>query len=130
MQIAKQLAIFLDNRPGTMARLADALAEAKINIYAISTSDTIDHTVVRLVVSDYRKALHLFEERGTLVVDDDVLMIEGSNKPGSMARIAHLLADAKINIEYAYCATPPDAKKGLLILRVNDARKALKVLNS
>ena len=46
-----------------------------------------------------------------------------------LARIAHKLADAKINIEYAYCATTPDAKKGLLVLRVRDARKALKVLN-
>ena len=130
MQITKQLAIFLDNRPGTLARLADALGEAKINIYAISTSDTVDHSVIRLVVNDYRKALVLFEERGTLVVEDDVLMIEGDNKPGSLARIAHKLADAKINIEYAYCATPPDAKKGLLILRVADAKKALKVLNT
>jgi hypothetical protein len=130
MQITKQLAIFLDNRPGTLARVADALAQAKINVYAISTSDTVDHTVVRMIVDDYRRALHLFEEHGTLVVDDDVVMIEGNNKPGSLAKIAHKLADAKVNIEYAYCATPPDAKKGLLILRTSDAKKALKVLNS
>ena len=57
MQITKQLAIFLDNRPGMLARVCDALSEAGINIYAISTSDTVDHTVMRLVVSDYRKAL-------------------------------------------------------------------------
>jgi hypothetical protein len=130
MHITKQLAIFLENRPGMLARVCDALAESKINIYAISTSDTVDHTVMRLVVSDYRKALHLFEEHGTLVVEDDVLLIEGDNKPGSMAKLAHKLTAAKINIEYAYCATPPDAKKGLLILRVQDAKKALKVLNS
>ena len=130
MQITKQLAIFLDNRPGTFARVADALAKAKINIYAISTSDTVDHSVVRLVVDDSRRALRLFEEHGTLVVEDDVLMIEGDNKPGSLAKLAHKLADAKINIEYAYCATPPAAKKGLLILRISDAKKALKVLNS
>lgn len=128
MHITKQLAIFLENRPGTLARVCDALAESKINIYAIATSDTIDHTVMRMVVSDYRKALHVFEEHGTLVVEDDVLMVEGSNKPGSLSSIAHKLAQAKVNIEYAYCATPPDAKKGLLVLRVSDARKALKVL--
>jgi hypothetical protein len=130
MYITKQLAIFLENRAGTMARVCDALAEHQINIYAIATSDTVDHTVMRLVVSDHRKALHVFEEHGTLVVEDDVLMIEGDNRTGSLARIAHKLAAAKINIEYAYCATLPDAKKGLLILRVHDAKKALKVLNS
>jgi hypothetical protein len=130
MQITKQLAIFLDNRPGMLARVADALAEAKINIYAITTSDTVDHSVIRMVVNDYRRALQVCEEHGTLVVEDDVLMVEGSNKPGEMARIAHKLADARINIEYCYCATPPDAKKGLLILRVSNPTKALKVLNS
>ncbi|HLH53107.1 MAG TPA: ACT domain-containing protein, partial [Verrucomicrobiae bacterium] len=120
MQITKQLAIFLDNRPGTLARLADALAAAKINIYAITTSDTVDHSVIRLVVNDYRKALHVFEEHGTLVVEDDVLMIEGMNKPGELARIAHRLAEAKVNIEYCYCATPASAKNGLMIMRVSN----------
>jgi hypothetical protein len=129
MQITKQLAVFLDNRPGTLARLADALAEAKINIYAITTSDTVDHSVIRMVVSDYREAMRLFEEHGTLVVEDDVLMIEGSNKPGALARIARKLAAAKVNIEYCYSATPPSAKSGLLIIRVSNPAKALKALN-
>jgi hypothetical protein len=130
MQITKQLAIFLDNRPGTLARMADAFAKAGVNIYAITTSDTVDHSVIRLVVSDYRRAMHLFEEHGALVVEDDVLMIEGSNKPGELARIAHRFAEAKINIEYCYSATSPDAKKGLMIMRVSNPKKALKVLNS
>src|SRR5215471_3267555 len=130
MQITKQLAIFLDNRPGMLARLADAMAEAKINIYAIATSDTVDHSVVSLVVNDYRKALHVFEAHGTLVVEHDVLMIEGSNKPGELARLAHKLADAAINIEYCYSATPSDAKKGLMIMRVSNAHTAMKVLNT
>jgi hypothetical protein len=130
MQISKQLAIFLDNRPGMLARVADALAEAKINIYAISTSDTVDHSVIRMVVSDYRKALQMFEEHGTLVVEDDVVLVDGSNKPGELARLAHKLADAKVNIEYCYSATPGEAKKGLMVLRVSDAKKALKVLNT
>ena len=130
MEITKQLAVFLDNRPGTLASVADALAEAKINVYAVTTSDTVDHSVIRLVVSDYRKAMHVFEEHGTLVVEDDVVMVEGSNKPGELARVAHKLAAAKINIEYCYSATPPNAKNGLLILRVSNATKALKALNS
>jgi hypothetical protein len=130
MEITQQLALFLDNRPGMLARVCDALSTAKVNIYAISTSDTVDHSVIRLVVSDTRRALEVFEAHGTLVVEDDVLMLEGDNKSGSLARIAHKLADAKVNIEYCYCATSPSAKKGLLILRVSNPQKALKVLNS
>ena len=130
MQLATQLALFLDNKPGTLARVCEALSAAKINIYAITTSDTVDHSVVRMVVSNPRKALLMFEEHGALAVESEVLLIEGDNKPGSLARICNKLAAASINIEYAYCATPPDARKGLLILRVSNAKKALKVLNS
>jgi hypothetical protein len=129
MQITQQLAVFLENRPGMLARVCDALAAEKINIYAVSSSDTVDHIVIRLVVSDSTRAMRLFEDRGVLVVANEVLMIESTNKPGSLAEIAHKLAKAKINIEYAYCATPPKEKRGLLILRASDAKKALKVLN-
>jgi len=130
MQLATQLALFLDNKPGTLARVCEALSATKINIYAISTSDTTDHSVVRLVVSDPRKAMLLFEDHGAFVVENEVLMIGGDNKPGSLARICHRLADAGVNIEYAYCATPPSAKHGLLVLRVSNVAKAMKVLNA
>ena len=130
LQLAKQLAVFLDNRPGTLGRLCEALAEAKINIFAHSSSDTVDHIVFRMVVNDAARAKRILEERGTLVVSTDVLMIDGTNKPGSLAEIANKLGAAKINIEYAYSATHPTAQKGLLILRVSDPKKALKVLNS
>src|ERR1051326_6384012 len=128
IQLARQLAVFLDNRPGTLARLCDALSEEKINIYAISTSDTVDHIVVRMVLSDPAKAMQLFEERGTLVVSTEVLMVDGDNKPGSLATIAHRLARGDVNIDYAYCATHPKAHKGILILRASNPKKALKIL--
>jgi len=130
MEITRQLALFLDNRPGMLAKVCDVLAAEKINIYAISTSDTVDHSVIRMVVSNPDRALRIFEEHGTLVVDDEVLMIEGGNKPGSLASISRRLAAAKINIEYCYCATSPSSKSGLLIARVSNAKKALKILNS
>ena len=46
-----------------------------------------------------------------------------------ITKVAHKLAAAKINIEYAYCAASPNAKKGLLILRASIPQKALKALN-
>lgn len=130
MQIVKQLALFVANRPGTLARVCEALSAAKINIHALSTSDTVDHIVIRMVVSDAAKAVRVFEEHGTLVVATDVLMIEGRNRPGSLAGIARKLAAAKINIDYAYCATCPQAQKSLLVLRPSNIKKALKVLNT
>ena len=128
MRIVEQLALFIANQPGTLAEVCDALAEERVNIYGLATSDTVDHAVVRMVVSDTRKAMAMFESRGTLVVENDVLMIENDNKPGSLSHIAKTLSKHKINIEYAYLASMPTAKKGLLILRVSDPKKALKLL--
>ena len=129
MRIVEQLAVFIVNKPGPLAEVCDELAAGRVNIYGLATSDTVDHAVVRMVVSDTRKALALFEARGTLVVESDVLMIENDNKPGSLSRIAKILSKHKINIEYAYLASIPTAKRGLLILRVTDPKKALRCLS-
>lgn len=128
METARQLSIFLDNKPGTLADVCKELANAKINIFALSISDTTDYSVVRMVVSEPQKALHLLGERGVLVVDNDVLLIENANKPGTLAEIAQRLAKAKINIEYAYLATSPSSKRGLAVIRVSETKKALKAL--
>ena len=129
MEIAKQLSVFLANKPGTLATVCDELAAARINIYALTISDTIDHAVVRMVVSHPEKALHIFGERGVLAVENDVLLVESNNKPGSLAIIAERFAKAKVNIEYAYLATSPGAKKGLLVLRVKNPAQALRLLS-
>jgi hypothetical protein len=129
MELTTQLTLFLDNKPGALARVCLALAEAKINIYAISTSDTIDHAVVRMVLSEPRRALILFEEHGALTMETEVVMMHGDNRPGSLANIAQRLSQGGVNIEYAYCATSPRARHGLLILRPSNPRKALKLLN-
>lgn len=129
MEIATQLSVFLANKPGTLAAVCDELARKKVNIYALTISDTVDHAVVRMVVSDTQMALNILESRGVLVVENKVLMIESSSKPGALSKIAATLSKAKINIDYAYLATPPGEKNGLLILRTTDNKKALKLLS-
>src|SRR5947209_261236 len=109
-----QLAVFLSNRPGALARVCDALAKADINIHALATSDTIDHSVVRMVVSDPTKALMLLGESGVLALENDVLMIESANSPGTLARIAERLSKANVNIEYAYMAASPKSDKAIM----------------
>ena len=91
-------------------------------------SDTVDHSVVRMIVSDTDKALEIFEEHGTLVVENEVLLVEIDNKPGSLSKIAHELAGAEINIEYAYLATGHGTSQGLMVLRLSDAEKAHSLL--
>ena len=128
MKVVKQLALFLENKPGALAAVCAALGENKINIFAISVSDAVDHAVVRIVVDNPHKALHLLGEHGVLVVERDVLLVMGKNKPGELAKIARTLADHKVNIEYAYSVTMPGATQGALILRLDNLRKGMRIL--
>lgn len=129
IETATQLAVFLANRPGALGRVCDELAKAEINIHALATSDTVDHSVVRMVLSDPTKALMLLGEAGVLALESDVLMIETQNEPGVLAKIAERLAKAKVNIEYAYLAGSPHAPKGLIILRPSNVDKAQTALH-
>ena len=128
IETATQLAVFLANRPGALARVCEALGNAGVNIHALATSDTVDHTVVRMVVSDPTKALMLLGEAGVLALETEVLTIETASQPGVLAKIAERLADAEVNIEYTYLAGSPEAEKGLIILRPSDVEKARRVL--
>lgn len=128
IETATQLAVFLANRPGALARVCEALANAKINIHALTTSDTVDHTVVRMVVSDPTKALMLLGEAGVLALETEVLMIETASQPGVLARIAERLAKVEVNIEYAYLAGGRGAEKGLIVLRLSNIEKARNAL--
>ncbi|MFZ3374815.1 MAG: ACT domain-containing protein [Chthoniobacterales bacterium] len=129
MKSATQLAVFLANRPGALARVCDALAKVEINIHALTTSDTVDHSVVRMIVSDPTRALMLLGEAGVLALESDVLMIETENEPGVLAKIAERLSRAEVNIEYAYLAASPQAATGLIILRPSDVEKAQRALH-
>ena len=128
MKTVKQLSLFLENKPGTLAAACKTLAAAKVNVLAISVTDGVDHAVVRMVVDEPQKALHLLGERGVLVIERDVLLLTCSNRPGELASIARKLSAKKINIEYAYAATVPDSSAGAIVLRVDNIAAAKRVL--
>src|SRR2546430_14164930 len=124
IETATQLAVFLANRPGALARVCEALGNAGVNIHALATSDTVDHTVVRMVVSDPTKALMLLGEAGVLALETEVLMIGTANQPGVLATLAERLAEADVNIEYVYLAGGRGVENGLIVLRPSDIEKA------
>ena len=130
MRVDKQLAIFLENRPGALAAMCETLAEADINLLALTVSDTVDHAVVRIVTDRPAQAIHLLGDAGMLVVESDVLVVDAANQPGALGRIARTLAENNVNIEYAYCTTVAGAECGALVLRVRDPQKALRLLEA
>jgi hypothetical protein len=127
MKVVKQLSIFLENRPGTLAKVADGLSAEGINIQGFSVSDTVDHAVIRLVVDKPLKALHYFGERGILVLDTDIVAIDLENRPGALSELSRKLGEHGINMDYAYGSIPEQGSSGTLFAKISDPAAALKV---
>ncbi len=128
MRVIKQLSVFLANKPGTLARMCEALAEAGVDLIALTVSDTVDHAVVRIVANQPDKAMHVLGNAGLLVVESDVVLMHVPNEPGAVGKVAATLADNDVNIEYAYCTAAPGQPEGTVIIRTRDPERAVKVL--
>lgn len=129
MKIVKQLAVFLENQPGALKRVANDLADKSINVLAISVSDTVDHAVVRLIVDKPNEAVHMLEEAGVLVVENDLIEVSVSNSPGQLARISEALEKIGSNMEYAYGSAPIDGNC-VIYMRVLKPQETLEKLKS
>jgi len=124
--IEKQISIFLENKPGVLANVCKTLGAHDVNIRGMSISDTVDHAVVRLIVNDPRKAIHVLGEHGALVVETDVLAVKLDDKPGALAKLAAKFARGKVNIEYSYGTS--DGTEATVFVRVSDVKKAVQLL--
>lgn len=129
MKIVKEITVILENHPGTLARVTAALRKRSIDIHGFNLTNALDYGALRLVVDDPTGAVHLFGEHNMLALEGEVLAIELRHEVGALTRLAGALADAGVNIEYAYGSA--GGRKGpgtLLYARVSDNDKALAVL--
>jgi hypothetical protein len=128
MGVKTQLSVFLENRPGTLARACSVLSDNGVNILALSIHDTVDHAVARFFVDNPTKALLLIENEGFYVLEQEVVVLDVDNRPGSLTSIAQRLAEADINIHYAYCTATDGQIHGCLVLKTDNPERANEVL--
>ncbi|MGO8787001.1 MAG: amino acid-binding protein [Terriglobia bacterium] len=130
MPKVKQLTAWVDNKPGELGRITEALGKAKVNISAVTCWTAGSESPIHLVVSSPTKAKKILQELGVRVTEEEVLRITLSDKPGALGEMGTSLAAENINIEYAYASVLTGAKKGDLILSVSDVAGAEKVLRN
>ena len=126
--IKKQLTVYLENKPGELARVCKVLGRSEVNIVAISVVDTVDTGAVRIVVDNFTRAWKALEELKLLVHGRDVLAATLADEPGVLAEAATKLAEAGINIDYAYGSTHTDSKEAVCVFAVSDPGRAEKLL--
>jgi hypothetical protein len=101
-EVRRQISIALKNEPGQLATVCRLLADKGVNIDALSILDNVEQGVIRLLTSDSSIARNVLTAHGCYVVEAEVLEVEMRNAPGALARVAARLAQAGVNIEYAY----------------------------
>jgi hypothetical protein len=127
-QVVTQFSVFLVNKPGVLAQVTRALAEAKINVSALTLVDSQEHGVLRFVPENPVSARQVLTKLNLPMTETDVLSMELSNRPGALADVAGLLGENHININYAYCTSGAPGGKTTGVFKVADLNKAQRVL--
>ena len=126
--IIKQISLFMENSTGRLAGATELLAEAKINLRAISIADTTEFGILRLIADQPEKAVKLLKEAGFAARETDVIAVEIADEPGSLARIMALFRDEGVGIEYLYASLEHRAGKAVIVMKVDNSVAALALL--
>jgi hypothetical protein len=127
MQV-EQISVFLENRAGRLAEVSAILAEAGVNIRALSLADTSDFGVLRLIVNNNEKAMETLKNAGFTVGKTNVLAVEVEDRPGGLHKILDVLFKSGINVEYMYAFVQQSGSNAVMIFRFDQTEKAMNVL--
>jgi hypothetical protein len=127
----KQVSVFIENQPGRLTAMLEALEKNGISIRALSISDTADFGIVRMILSDAGKGAEALKQAGFTSRQDWILSAEIPDIPGGLLKtVAEPLAKAGINLKYLYFYIEAAAGKSMVVIKVDDPDKAEKVLKS
>jgi len=119
----------MENRPGAVREPCRALADAGINIMALSLADTANYGILRLIVQDPDRAQAVLERAGSVVNVAEVLAIDVPDRPGGLADLLDILDSRKLQIVYMYAISHGSRhKQAAMVFRFEDPDRAIAVL--
>ena len=120
MPVLRQISVFLENVPGRLATLCNTLETNGIDMRAMTTSEGSEYGVVRMLVDDVPRAEEVLREANLPFSTVEVLGVEVTDEPGALGKVAVRLAEAGINVEYAYATAVSGNAKVLCVFKVVD----------
>ncbi len=124
----KQLSIFVENKHGRLAEITSIIANAGIDIRAISISDTTEFGILRLLVDKPEYAEKALKEAGLTVSLSNVIVVGIPDKKGGIAETLSAIADKDVAVEYMYEYAASNADHAYFVIRVADNEKAVAAL--
>ena len=118
-----QISVFLENRTGQLAEITRLLADAHVDIRAISIAETADYGLARLIVDDSYKASSILLQHGDILSMTPVWAVEVPDSPGGLADLLGVLAENHIDVEYMYSLFTHCAGNAYMVLRISDEEK-------
>jgi hypothetical protein len=123
----KDFSITLTNKPGDLARVAQALARRGVNIKALAGLSTGGVALARILPDDTVAARGAFEAANIRFTESEVHLVLLENKSGVLADVANRLGDAGINLDAIYVTGIADDLVELAIAS-DDPKKTKKIL--
>ena len=121
----KQISVFLENRPGKLKNMTGVLAQAGIDMRALSLAETKDFGIARIIVDDVFEAVNVLKEADFVASLTSVLAVAVPDEPGGLDKLLSYFNEAEVNIEYMYAFLGGnDAKHAYMIFRGADTKAA------
>ena len=120
-----QISVFLENRAGQLAEITRLLADAHVDIRAISIAEAADYGVARMIVDDSYKASQILLNHGDILSMTPVWAVEVPDQPSGLSDLLGVLAENKIDVEYMYSLFTNKDGHAYMVLRINDDPKFL-----
>jgi hypothetical protein len=124
----KQIVVSIENEPGRLYEVTDALGKEGINLRALNLVDTGAFGQLRLLVSDVAKARRILMEMQVPAFVNEVIAAEIEDKPGSLAAILKPLNAANVSVVFMYAFINISHDKAVMIFRFSDNDKAIEIL--
>ncbi len=118
-----QLSIFLENKPGKLYEVVKRISEAGINLRAMTIAEVRDFGILRIIVSDAKKAMEVLED-DHIITTTEVVSAVMEDKAGALYDILQALESANVNIEYMYAYTGEVTGSANVVFRVDDIEGA------
>jgi hypothetical protein len=128
--VQRQLSVAIENQPGRLAAITRLMGTQGINIKDLSVIDNVEQGMIRLVTSDPVGCKALLIKEGFYVVEADVLVFILKDTPGRLSMLCQALADAKINIDYAYGSEDAKEETVRIVMKVSNLEKACQVIQT
>ncbi len=121
-----QISVFLENRTGQLAEITRLLAEAGVDLRALSIAETADYGIARMIADDSQKASSILLSHGDILSMTPVWAVEVPDRPGGLAELLTVLADAGVAVEYMYSLFTHQDGMAYMALRISDDAAFLK----